>query len=182
MKTLVIVSHSDIATSVINKRWIGELQKYPEKYTVHELASIYPNEKIDVEKEQKLIEGHGNLVFQFPIFWFSCPPILKAWFDKVLTHGWAYGRKTGKKLQNRKVALAVTAGIREEDYRQGKYGYTLEQLLVPFEATLRHYCRADYRSFFAFYGEEIIPGEEYASTTERIEKSAIDYLSFLSAL
>lgn len=34
MKTLIIVTHANIETSVINKRWVNELQKYPEKYTV----------------------------------------------------------------------------------------------------------------------------------------------------
>ena len=50
MKTLVIVAHPSIETSVINKRWIKELKQYPEKYTVHELYKAYPEEKIDVEK------------------------------------------------------------------------------------------------------------------------------------
>lgn len=183
MKTLIIVSHPDISKSVVNKRLVEELQKYPENYTVHNLTTTYPDGKIAVEKEQRLIEEHENLVFQFPVFWFSCPAILKQWFDDVLTHGWAYGRKSGDKLTNRKVALAVTAGIRKEDYNEkGRYRYTLEQLLTPFETTLRHYCHADYRSFFAFYGAETVPGEEYASTSEELEKGAKDYLNFLSNL
>ena len=37
-------------------------------------------------------------------------------FDEVLTHGWAYGRNGGDKLEGRKVALAVTTGVRAEDY------------------------------------------------------------------
>jgi putative NADPH-quinone reductase len=57
-----------------------------------------------------------------------------------------------------------------------------EQLLTPFEITFRYYCHAEYRSFFAFYGAEKIPGEEYASTTEEIEKSARDYLNFILGL
>lgn len=183
MKTLVIVAHSDISKSVVNKRWIEELEKYSGKYTVHELTSAYPDGKIDVNREQNLVEEHDNLVLQFPIYWFSCPPILKKWLDEVLTHGWAYGRNGGDKLAKRKVALAVTAGIRQEDYQEsGRYHYTLEQLLAPFEITFRYYCHAEYRSFFAFYGAEVTPGEEYASTTEEIEKSAKDYLNFIAGM
>lgn len=183
MKTLIIAAHSDITKSVVNKRWIMELEKYPEKYTVHELSSSYPNGKIDVEKEQRLVEEHGNLILQFPIYWFSGPPILKKWLDEVLTYGWAYGRNGGDKLANRKIALAVTAGIRKEDYEEnGRYRYTLEQLLAPYETTFRYYCHADYRSLFAFYSSEIIPGEEYTSTAEEIEKSAKDYLNFISGI
>lgn len=176
MKTLVIVSHPDLKKSIINKCWIEELKKYTEQYTVHELNKIYPDGNINVENEQKLVESHGNLVLQFPIFWFNCPPMIKKWLDEVLTHGWAYGSNSSNKLVGRKVALAVTAGIKKEDYTEtGRYHYTLGQLLAPFEVTFR-YVYADYRSFFAFYGaEEKLPGKE-------IEKSAQDYISFLKKL
>ena len=183
MKTLILAAHPNMAESVINKRWIEELRQYPDNYTVHELAKAYPDNKINVAREQQLIETHGSLVFQFPIFWFSSPPILKHWFDNVLTHGFAYGRNGGDKLKNRKVALAVTTGIGEKDYLDsGRYRYTLEQLLSPMETTLRYYCHADYRSFFAFYGAESTPGITYSSTTEEVERSAKAYLRFLSSL
>jgi hypothetical protein len=60
LKTLVIVTHPDIETSVINKRLVEEFKKYPEKYTVQELSKVYPDGNIEVEKEQKLVESHGK--------------------------------------------------------------------------------------------------------------------------
>lgn len=175
MKTLVIVAHPNLETSVINKRWIEELQHYPEKYTVHELYKVYPDGHIDVQQEQQLIESHDHLVLQFPFYWFSSPPLLKQWLDEVFTYGWAYGSK-GEKLRQRKVALAVSAGIKEADYtEEGKYRYTLEQLLTPFETTF-HYCDADYRSFFAFYGAE------HKTTPNELEQSVQDYLRFMDNL
>lgn len=186
MKTLVIVTHPSIETSAINKRWVEELKKHPEKYTVHELSKVYPDGNIDVDKEQKLVESHGDLVLQFPVYWFNCPPLLKKWFDDVLVYGWAYGSNGGDKLKNRKVALAVSAGIKKEDYSEnGRYRYTLEQILVPFETTFR-YCNADYRSPFAFYGKENEPGgneeEENGLGSIQLEKSAQDYLDFVDNL
>ena len=62
------------------------------------------------------------------------------------------------------------------------YHYTLAQLLAPFETTLRYYCRADYQPFFAFYGAELVPGEDYHSTAEEIERSAENYAHFVTAL
>ncbi|MDP5277055.1 NAD(P)H-dependent oxidoreductase [Chengkuizengella axinellae] len=172
MKTLIVIAHPSIETSTVNKRWAEELKKYPEEYTVHELFKVYPDGKIDVEKEQKLVESHGNLIFQFPIFWFNCPPLLKQWMDDVLTYGWAYGSE-GDNLKNRKLAFAVSAGIKNEDYSEnGRYQFTLEQILVPFKTTAI-YCKADYRSFFAFYGAE------YEPSKSEIEKSAHDYIKFL---
>ncbi|UYO02673.1 NAD(P)H-dependent oxidoreductase [Paenibacillus sp. PSB04] len=187
MKTLVIVSHPSIETSVINKRWVQELHKYPEKYTVHDLYKAYPDQSIDVEKEQRLVETHDHLMLQFPIQWFNCPPLLKQWLDEVLAYGWAYGSNGGDKLKNRKVALGVSAGIKKADYSEtGRYRYTLEQILVPFETTFR-YCNADFRSVFAFYGTESEPGEnvpgaEADQPADELEQSARNYLKFIDSL
>ncbi|NRG31606.1 NAD(P)H-dependent oxidoreductase [Niallia circulans] len=176
MKTLVLVSHPDLEKSVVNKRWVEELKKYPDQFTVHELNTLYPDGNFDVEKEQELVESHSNLILQFPVFWFNSPPLMKKWMDDVMTHGWAYGSNGGDKLKGRKVALAVTAGIKEEDYAEtGRYHYTLSQILTPFETSFR-YTNADYCSFFAFYGAEYEPSEE------KIEKSAKDYIKFLIQL
>jgi putative NADPH-quinone reductase len=175
LKTLIIVAHPNMEESVYNKAWVEELKKNPEKYTVHDLHKVYPDGKIDVAKEQQLVESHEHLILQFPIYWFNCPPILKAWLDDVLAYGWAYGSK-GDKLNNRKVGLAVSVGIKEDEYSpEGKYRYTLEQILTPFEVTFR-YCDADYRSFYAFYGAEgeIGPSE--------LEQSTQDYLKFIDNL
>lgn len=182
MKTLVIVAHPHIEKGIVNKRWVEELKKQPDLYTVHELYKVYPDEKIDVEKEQKLVEAHGNLIFQFPIQWFNCPPLLKKWLDEVVLYGWAFGAgwvpgsEGGDKLKNRKVALGVTAGIKEEDYSEnGHYHYTLEELLTPFK-TIFLYTESNYKSFFAFYGAE------YEPSSELVENSTESYLNFLSKL
>jgi putative NADPH-quinone reductase len=176
MKTLVIVIHSDLENSVINKRWIEELKKSSDKYVVHELHRLYPDEIIDVEEEQRLLEMHDKIVFQFPFYWFNCPPFFKKWLDEVLSHGWAYGKESRYKLSGKKIALAIAAGINEEDYdASGRYKYTLEQLTAPFEVTV-DYVKADYKPLFAFYGTE------HNATTERIEKSAGDYVAFIDDL
>ncbi len=177
MKTLVIVIHPNIEKSVVNKKWIVELTKYPDNYIIHDLHTQYPDEKIDVEKEQRMVETYDKIIFQFPFYWFNCPPLFKKWLDEVLTHGWAYGSGSGYKLKGKKIALAITVGINEEDYcLSGRYKYTLKQLTAPFELTFDHYVKADYKSFFAFYGAE------HHATEERIEKSTKDYISFIDRL
>lgn len=172
MKTLVVVTHPNINDSKINKCWLEELKKYPEQFTVHELYKAYPDGIIDVAAEQKLIEQHVDLVLQFPIYWFNCPPLLKQWLDEVFAYGWAYGAN-GDKLQGRKVRLAVSAGIKEEDFSpQGRYQYTLQELLRPFETTMK-YVDANYQPCFVLYGAE------YNPPNEKIEQSAKQYVEFL---
>ena len=117
MKTLVIVAHPDLEKSVVNRRWVAEAEKHPERFTVHRLYQSYPDERIDIAREQALVEQHGTLVLQFPIYWFGCPSLLKKWMDQVLAFGWAFGpQPEADKMRGRKVALAVSAGIREEDF------------------------------------------------------------------
>ncbi|WP_430611759.1 NAD(P)H-dependent oxidoreductase [Flavobacterium sp. JP2137] len=176
MKTLVVIIHPDMDSSVMNKRWVEELNKNPDKYYVHQLHKVYPDEKIDIEAEQQLIEQYDKIVFQFPFYWFNCPPLFKKWLDEVLTYGWAYGSKSGYKVGGKKIALLLSVGIDEHEYNATeKYNYTLAELLRPFELTFK-YVKADYRPFFAYYGMEL------NSTKEWIEKSVPPYLGFLNKL
>ena len=109
MKTLIIAAHPHIAQSVVNKCWLDELAKHPDRFTVHRLYTAYPDGKIDIAREQALVEAHGGIVFQFPVYWFNCPPLLKQWFDDVLTYGWAYG-SSGRAFAGRKTGIAVSLG------------------------------------------------------------------------
>lgn len=177
-KTLIIVTHPDIAQSTVNKRWVEELKKHPERFTVHELYRAYPDGKIDVDVEQKRVEAHENLVLQFPVYWFNCPPLLKQWIDEVLTYGWAYGSK-GKALTDKKTAIAVSLGAPAADYQaDGAVGYTVSESLRPFELTM-NYCGADYRPMFAFHTIDSNAGYT-EEALQVIEKSATDYLVWLS--
>jgi putative NADPH-quinone reductase len=87
MKTLVIVAHPNLNTSRVNKTWLEEVKKYPDKITVHDLYASYPDWRIDVQREQELAMQHERIIFQFPFYWYSSPPLLKKWLDDVLTYG-----------------------------------------------------------------------------------------------
>lgn len=179
----IIVAHPDLENSIVNKRWLEELRKYPDLYTIHELYNLYPDWNIDVIKEQKLIETHKKIVLQFPVYWFSCPPLLKKWLDDVFTYGWAYGSQSGYKVKDKSIALAVTAAIREQDYAPaGRYKYSLEEILRPFEITA-NYVKAQYRPLYAFYGTEYEPsGDDVKQDIEHIEHSTSGYASFIANL
>jgi len=176
MKTLIIVIHPDIKNSRINKRWIQELGKFPEKYYVHQLHEVYPDQQFDIAAEQKLIEEHDRLIFQFPFYWYHGPALLKRWMDEVLAHGWAYGSTSGYKLRGKKIALAISLGLKEHEVQKGgAYKYSLEEMTRPFELTFG-YVKADYRPLFAYYGMAYNPSEEW------IEKSVPLYIDFLNQL
>ena len=173
MKTLIILAHQGIQNSVINKRLLREAPKEQQRFSVHDLTQVYGSGDIDAAREQELIRAHDVLVLQFPLHNFSCPPILKSWIDAVMTDG----------IAGRKVALAVTAGIKKSDYSpQGRYHFSLREVLTPFELAFKYYFRADYRDFFAFYGAEETPGVDYVSSDSEIERGAREYAEFLRNL
>jgi putative NADPH-quinone reductase len=134
MKTLVIAAHPDMNNSRINKRFIEEIKKQSD-VTVHELYEAYPDEKIDVQREQQLLLGHDRIVLQFPFYWYSTPSLLKKWQDEVLSYGWAYG-PGGDKLNGKELLVATSTGGPEHAYVAGGYNkYTMSELLRPLQAT-----------------------------------------------
>lgn len=44
----------------------------------------------DVRVEQEKIDRADGLAFIYPVWWSDCPAIMKGWFDRVLTYGYAY--------------------------------------------------------------------------------------------
>jgi len=135
MKTLIIAAHPHIAQSVVNKRWLDELAKHPDRFTVHRLYTAYPDGKIDIAREQALVEAHGGIVFQFPVYWFNCPPLLKQWFDDVLTYNWAYGPQ-GKALAGKEWVSSVSTGGPADSYQAGGYNsYSMSEFLKPLQQT-----------------------------------------------
>lgn len=174
MKTLILVAHPQIENSIINKRWIEELMKYPDTIYVHQIYKEYPDENIDVEKEQKLVEKYDNLILQFPMYWFNCTPLLKKWMDKVLIYGWAYGSK-GNKLKEKKISIAVSIGLNEDKFSKFWDSETniIDQILSPFKAAFT-YTKSDFRPCFKFFGTN-------EATREQIEEKAKEYIDFIQA-
>ena len=175
MKTLIIVAHPNIKESVIHNRWIEELQKYPDLYTVHNIYEAYPDGIIDVEKEQQLIDSHKALVLQFPLYWFNCTPLLKKWLDEVFLYGWAYGSK-GNALKDKKIALAISAGIKESDFSpEGEMQVSFENLLHPYKAVAK-YCKALYAD------QHILFDSHEANKNNSLENNTSEYINFLAKL
>ena len=173
MKTLVILAHPDIENSRVNKRWKEELEKYPEDVEIHEIYREYPDWNIDVEKEQQLMEVHDFIVFQYPIYWYNCPPLLKKWMDMVFTHGWAYGSQ-GHALEGKQFGLALSIGDKKESYAHtGSVGFTVDEVITPFKASARH-VGATALPYFAVFGSS------FQATDEEINQSAKDYVQYIS--
>jgi NAD(P)H dehydrogenase (quinone) len=63
-----------------------DLDQYERETSGNPLA-VVPD---DIAKEQDKIQKSDVLVFVYPVWWSDCPAILKGWFDRVWTYGYAY--------------------------------------------------------------------------------------------
>lgn len=145
MKTLVIVSHPELNESR-SQRFLWE--SLPENgVTWHHLEGLYPDGNIDVASEQALLLTYDRIIFQFPLYWYSAPPLLKQWQDAVLTEGFAHSRY-GSKLAGKELQLVVVTGVAEKEYQPGgKEQFTLAELLRPFQAVAQK-CQLVYLPIF----------------------------------
>ncbi len=172
MKTLVILAHPHIEDSRVNNRWKRELLQYTNEITIHEIYKEYPNWSIDVLKEQKLLEAHSNIIIQFPLYWYSYPPLLKKWMDDVFTHGWAYGSQ-GDKLKGKKLGIAMSIGDKKENYSPtGSVSFTVDEVIAPFKASAVH-VGAITLPYFAVFGAS------FQASDEDINQSAKDYIKYI---
>lgn len=105
--------------------------------TFVDLYRDYPRFDIDVNIEQKRLLEHEVVLFQFPLFWYSTPSIIKEWQDLVLEHGFAYG-SGGDKLEGKRLMLAVTTAGPEDAYtHEGFQHFPIREFLTPLEQTTR---------------------------------------------
>jgi len=92
----------------------------------------------DVLSEMEKLEACDLLIFQFPLWWFGMPAILKGWIDRVLAMGRLYGggRWYDKgALAGKRAMVAMTTGGPESMYVPPT-GYeslnpTLDTILTP---------------------------------------------------
>lgn len=176
MKTLIILAHPNIANSFVNRHWRDAVLAHPDKFEIHDLYALYADFKIDVEKEQKLLESHDKIVLQFPFRFSNCTPLLKQWFEDVFTRGWAYGTESGGKLKGKKFALAISLGATEANYsKNGIVGFSVDEVLAPFKATFNFVGATTMPNFVSY-------GFTYDKSEQAVENSAKSYIKYLNQL
>ncbi|MEM9281765.1 MAG: NAD(P)H-dependent oxidoreductase [Verrucomicrobiota bacterium] len=139
---MTLVFHPDLERSRVNRIWKEQLEASGKISTSRDLYAEYPDFQIDVEREQKLLVEHDRIVFQFPFYWYSSPPLLKKWLDDVLTYGFAYG-STGDQLKGKDLQIMTSAGGEERFYSGFDLYATIYELLKPFQLTA-NLCQMNY--------------------------------------
>jgi glutathione-regulated potassium-efflux system ancillary protein KefG len=152
MKIMVILAHPNFKESRANQILINELSKESNVF-VRNLYQEYPNWIINIENEQQLLLEYDRIVFQFPFYWYSCPPLLKKWFDDVMQFGWAFG-PGGENLKGKEFILATTTGGPKNAYQAGGGNwYTISEFFKPIQATIMR-CNGTFLPTFITYNAD----------------------------
>lgn len=172
MNIRVIVAHPQLHSgSRIHHRLAEELAKH-KSIAVHDLYAAYPDERLDVEREQQLLEQADRVILQFPVWWYSSPSLLKKWLDEVLAYGWAHGPE-GDRLRGKELGLAVSTGSPQSSYQAGGYNqFTMSEMMRPFQATA-NVVGMTFLPIFTVHGA-------VSCTEEGLEQYAEEYIRYLT--
>jgi putative NADPH-quinone reductase len=154
---------------------LAEVAQALDGITFVDLYREYPRFDINADVEQQRLLDHDVILFQFPMFWYSTPSIIKEWQDLVLEHGFAYG-SGGDKLKGKTMMLALTAAGPDDAYSSGGYQhYPIRDFLRPLEQTAR-LCDMRFAPPYVLYGSLRAP------TDGRLDKHVDSYRKLLEAI
>lgn len=173
-KVLVLFAHPSQRRSEVNMP-LFQAAKLVEGVTAVDLYGEYPDYHIDIDREQKRLLEHDVVVFQYPLYWYSTPSILKEWQDLVLEYGFAYG-SSGTALHGKYFMCAITAGGKEEAYKADGYNhFKIRELLTPLEQ-MANLTGMQFLAPFALFGSRT------ALEEGKVGRHAESYRKLLKAL
>ena len=176
---LLMLAHPRFEKSRANKALLTAVHNLP-FITIHDLYELYPDFNIDIAREHDQLMQHQIIIWQYPLYMYSPPAILKQWLDLVLELGWAHG-PDGNNLQGKLLCNTVTTGGSNESYRpNGFNNYCLEEFLRPLEQTAR-LCKMIWLPIFSIQGTYrhaqehfFYYGNQYRRALQRLAEGTFD--------
>ena len=125
----------------------------------------------DVEAEIDKLDRADLVLFQYPIWWFSMPAILKGWLDRVFTYGGLY---TGRmrfdrgRFRNKRAMLSVTSGSPDTANAHNGRNADVNMVLWPMNYSL-HYVGFQVLPAFIASGVRSDNGSDRSVVRARLE-------------
>ena len=160
----MIYAHPDPHESVANRAMLDGIDAI-DHVTVHDLYAAYPDFFIDINRERDLVCCHDIIVFQHPLYMYSCPALLKEWIDVVLSKGFAHG--DGIATKGKYWRSVVTTGGAAEAYTPDGYNRcSIADILKPFELSAA-LCQMEWLEPLVLHWARRIPPHELADHARR---------------
>lgn len=125
----------------------------------------------DLKTEMDKLEWCDTLIFNFPLWWFGLPAILKGWVDRVFAMGLTYGAGKGVydngAYKNKTAFLTFTTGGPEIAYGDtGKNG-NLDTILYPIQHGMLYFVGMTVLPPFISFSPARITDEERKTQLEK---------------
>nr|WP_287855562.1 NAD(P)H-dependent oxidoreductase [Klebsiella sp.] len=141
-------------------------------------AFAHGTQRADITGEQEKLLWADMVIFQFPLWWFSMPAIMKGWIDRVYAYGFAYGvgehsdkhwgdRYGEGTFAGKRAMLIVTAGGWAEHYAPRGINGPIDDILFPIQHGMLFYPGFDVLPPLVFYRTDKI--DEHRFNTLRDE-------------
>lgn len=166
MNTLVIISHPTIEESA-SQQFLLACAKERENLTLRHLDRLARGSLdmyFDKEVERAFLRQADRIIFQFPLYWYSCPGSLKLWMDQVLD--------LSGDLANKEFGIVLTLGLPANHFQAGgRELYSISELLRPFQALAQ-------KQGWTFLSPLTLHQFDYMTEQEK-QGLAIDYQRYL---
>ncbi|XP_033734123.1 ribosyldihydronicotinamide dehydrogenase [quinone]-like [Pecten maximus] len=116
------------------------LEYHLEAKHAYQTSTMCAETKAEVDKVRR---AHV-IVFQFPMYWFSVPAILKGWFDKVLVAGFAFQFPNdihdNGLMKGKKAIISMTTGGTETMFTDRGVHGDIDIVLWPIQYGTLRFC------------------------------------------
>jgi len=88
----------------------------------------------DIETEIQKLEWCDLTIWQFPLWWFGLPGVMKGWVDRVFAMGRVYGGNRVYEngvFRGKRAMLSLTTGGPEQSFQKGGFNGDIDAILRP---------------------------------------------------
>lgn len=136
-------------------------------YLKLQIEQMYASEMngfaLAIESELSKLEWCDVMIWQFPLWWFGLPAVLKGWVDRVLVMGRTYG---GGRLydagvfRGKRALLSLTTGGPEDAYRKEAFNGDIAAILRPIHRGMLQFVGFDVLAPQIVYGPAHLTDEQ----------------------
>lgn len=144
-----------------------------EQTKAYEAGTLAPDILAEIEK----LKRADLVIFQFPVWWFGMPAILKGWADRIFARGFAYipGRKYDTGMFRGKTAMiAATTGTSADTYAPDGIDGDILTVLWPIHNGLLRYSGFDVLPPFVAYMPGRVSPDDRKAYLEAYRKRLIE--------
>lgn len=136
----------------------------------------------DIHREREKLDWCDLLIFQFPLWWFSMPAIMKGWVDRVFSCANCHnpdGHYEQGPWRGRRALLSLTTGGPEDFYQPGGLHGAMSAVLRPIQRGILAATGFEVLAPFVAYQpasldeqERLLLLDRYAARLRRLEHEA----------